>query len=57
MECLKSAGEKFPLSFTNEEDNEILLNSFNSNWNCNCKAANPKKSRNYLSAEVSIVLK
>ena len=40
-ECPKCTEDKFP--FTNVEDDEILLNSFNSNWNCNCKNSMPRK--------------
>ena len=37
-ECPKCAGDKFP--YAELEDDEILLNSFNSNWNCKCKHKN-----------------
>ena len=40
-ECPKCTGDKFP--FTYLEDDEIQLNSFNSNWSCKCKDSNPKK--------------
>ena len=40
-ECPKCTGDKFP--FTGIEDDEVLLNSFNSNWNCNCKEKTPEK--------------
>jgi len=44
-ECPKCTRDKFP--FTEIEDDEILLTSFNSNWSCNCpnhKPTLPNKS-------------
>ena len=34
-ECPQCIGDKFP--FTQIENDEIQMNSFNSNWDCNCK--------------------
>ena len=53
-ECPKCASEKFP--FTNEEDDEILLNSFNSNWSCHCKSTNPRRLTDEIIHQQKLVL-
>ena len=53
-ECPKCAGDKFP--FSNIDDDEILLNSFNSNWNCNCKYKLPRKRTDEIIHQQKLVL-
>ena len=53
-ECPKCASDKFP--FADMEDNEILLNSFNSNWNCNCKYANATELNDEILHQQKLIL-
>ena len=53
-ECPKCAAEKFP--FTIIEDDEMLLNSFNSNWSCNCKKTSPRKITDEIVHQQKLVL-
>ena len=53
-ECPKCAGEKFP--FVNLEDDEILLSSFNSNWECKCKEQNVKLLTDEVTHQKKLIL-
>ena len=53
-ECPKCATEKFP--FANIDNDEILLDSFNSNWNCHCKDSHPRKLSDEIIHQQKLVL-
>ena len=53
-ECPQCSADKFP--FTNIENDEILLNSYNSNWKCLCKEKRAKPLTNEVSHQQKLVL-